>query len=180
MLARLRALALAIPALLVTCGALAAAPAPPQTRAAVVQAISDCRKITDDASRLACYDQTAGALDQAETKGQVVVIDQDQVKTVRRQAFGLAMPSLSLVFRASPKTGDGVDQLTLVLASAHKDRAEKWVFVSSEGPVWRQTDDFDFPDDPAKGAKLLVKGGILGSFFCKIDAMPQVRCQRVS
>ncbi len=180
MLAKSGILSVVILGLFGTDAARAAAPPPPPERAAVVQAITDCRKITDDAARLACYDKAAGALDVAETKGQVVVIDQEQVKTVRRQAFGLALPSLNFVFKSAPKSGEGVDQLTLVIGSAHKDGAGKWVFVSTEGPVWRQTDDFDFADDPAAGAKLLIKGGLMGSFFCKVGAAPQVRCQRVS
>ena len=38
-------------------------------RAAVVQALADCRKLTEDTARLACYDKAAGDLDQAESKG---------------------------------------------------------------------------------------------------------------
>jgi hypothetical protein len=159
-------------------GAKPADPAP--GRAAVMQALSDCRKITEDAARLACYDKAAGALDQAETKGQVVVIDEAQVKAVRRQAFGFSLPTLNLFTRSAPKVGEGVDHVTLALSGARKDATGKWVFISQDGAVWRQTDDFEFADDPHKGSVLVVNNGLLGSFFCKIDREPQVRCVRVS
>jgi hypothetical protein len=148
-------------------------------RAEVVQALSDCRKLTDDAARLACYDKAASAFDQAESKGQVVVIDQAQASVVRRQAFGLRLPSISLFMRSAPKTGEGVDHLTLDLEGARKDGQGHWEFIAADGAIWRQTDDFDFADDPHKGSKLLIKNGLLGSFFCKVDNQPQVRCVRV-
>ncbi len=151
----------------------------PVGRAAVIQAVSDCRKITEDAARLACYDKAAGALDQAETQGQVVVIDREQAKAVRRQAFGFSMPSLSIFSRGTTKTDEGVDHLTLDIESAHRTSDGRWVFVAANGAVWRQTEDAEIFNDPHKGSVLLVKSGLLGGFFCKIDGQPQVRCERV-
>ena len=155
----------------------AAASDPP--RAAVVQALTDCRKLTDDTARLACYDKAAGALDQAETQGQVVVIDREQVKAVRRQAFGFNLPTLHIFDRAT-KTEEGLDHVELDIDHARRNADGKWVFAASNGAVWRQTDDSSLYTDPHKGSKLSIKSGILGSFFCKIDDMPQMRCERVS
>jgi hypothetical protein len=148
-------------------------------RAAVLQALSDCRKIAEDAGRLACYDKTAGALDQAEAKGDVVVIDQNQAKAVRRQAFGFNLPTLH-IFDRTAKGGEGVDHLNLDIASVHHSVEGKWVFVATDGAVWRQTDSEELALDPHAGSKLLVKNGALGSYFCKVDGQPQVRCERVS
>ncbi len=159
-----------------------AAPAskPDVGRAAVVESLSDCRKITEDASRLACYDKAAGALDQAESQGQVVVIDREQAKAVRRQAFGFNLPSLNLFSRGAPKTDEGLDHLNLDIASVHHSSEGKWVFVATDGAVWRQTDSEELAEEPRQGSKLFVHSGALGSFFCKVDGQPQVRCERVS
>ena len=148
-------------------------------RAAMVQALSDCRKVTDDAARLACYDKAAGAIDQAESKGQLVVIDQAQAKAVRRQAFGFNLPTLHLFDRAT-KNEEGFDRLDLDVASVHHSSDGKWVFVATTGAVWRQTDSEELALDPHPGSKLLVKNAALASFFCKVDGQPQVRCERVS
>ena len=149
-------------------------------RAAVVQSLSDCRKITEDASRLACYDKAAGALDQAESQGQVVVIDREQARAVRRQAFGFNLPSLNMFNRGATKTDEGLDHLNLDIASVRHSSEGKWVFVATNGAVWRQTDSEDLAEDPHQGSKLFIHGGALGSFFCKVDGQPQVRCERVS
>ena len=73
-------------AVCIPCGAWAAPLVP--GRAAVVQSLTDCRKIPAADARLACYDKAADAFDQAQAQGQVVVVDREQVRTVRRQAFG--------------------------------------------------------------------------------------------
>jgi hypothetical protein len=166
-------------AMLTAVQAFAKPPAADPGRAAVVQALSDCRKIADNPDRLACYDKAAGAFDQAETQGQVVVIDREQVTAVRRQAFGFMLPSLN-IFDRGAKTDKALDHLDLNLEGAHHSSEGRWVFVSTDGAVWRQTDDAELSIDPHKGSKLLVKNGLLGSFFCKVDGQPQVRCQRVS
>ena len=170
---------LALAALCVS-AAHAAAPKVDPGRAAVVQALSDCRKVTDDAARLACYDKAAGALDQAESQGQVVVVDREQVKEVRRQAFGFNLPSLNLFNRGPAKTEEPFDHVELELTGAHHNAEGRWVFVATSGAVWRQTESDELFNDPHQGSKLLVKKGVLGGFFCKVDGQPQVRCERVS
>ncbi len=158
-----------------------AAKAPtPAERAAVVQAISDCRKVAEDAARLACYDKAAGAFEQAETKGDVVVVTREHVQQVRRQAFGFSMPSLDLFGgRGSARKEEGFDRLTLEVQGAHKDRDGRWVLEATDGVVWRQTDDQEFFKDPRAGSKLVITHGALSSFFCQIDTLPQIRCARV-
>jgi hypothetical protein len=158
---------------------LARAVAPDPPRAAVVQALTDCRKLTDDTARLACYDKAAIAFDQAETQGQVVVIDREQVKAVRRQAFGFNLPTLH-IFDRTTKTEEGLDHVELDIDHAYRNAQGRWVLASTNGAVWRQTDDFDIGQEPHKGSKLSIKNGLLGSFFCKIDSTPQMRCERVS
>jgi len=53
-------------------------------RAVILQRLLDCRKEADDAARLACYDAQVAAVDQAEAKGDIVVVDREQARTVRR------------------------------------------------------------------------------------------------
>ena len=94
----------------------AAAPKSAAERAKVLQQVVDCRKITDAGERLACYDSSAQALDDAEKTGQVVVVDQAKAREIRRQSFGFALPSLSVLNLAG--NGDGVDRLETTIESA--------------------------------------------------------------
>ncbi len=157
--------------------AVRAAPATEQRRAAVLEALTLCRKDADSARRLACYDKAAGALDEAEAKGQVVVLDRDQVRTVKRQAFGLSLPSISL-FSSRPGGDERVDRVTYALKSAVQGGDGKWVFQTVEGASWVQTDDERLGSDPHAGSQMLVRHGALSSYFCKVDGQLALRCQR--
>lgn len=53
-----------------------------------------CADLTDDAARLACYDKEVAGLKAAETQGEMVAVDQQQIQTIKRQAFGFSLPSL--------------------------------------------------------------------------------------
>ena len=65
-------------------------------RAPAMQSVLDCRAITDGVQRLACFDKAVGAMAKAEQTGDLVTIDREQRRTVRRQAFGLTLPSLAM------------------------------------------------------------------------------------
>ena len=147
-------------------------------RAAVLDALSACRKEADSAQRLACYDKAAGALDEAEAKGQVVVLDREQVKTVKREAFGLSLPSFSLFAGRGGPSEDKVDRVAYVIDHAGHGLDGRWVFHTVDGVAWQQIDEEELGTPPHKGSELQVKRGALSSFFCKVDGQRALRCQR--
>lgn len=146
-------------------------------RAQVLQSVADCRKLTEDAPRLACYDKAVAALDQAESKGQVVVIDREQVKTVRRQAFGLTLPAFTLFNKGAAKD-EQLDRVIITLEKAYLEAGRHWVFVSTEGVVWVQTDDESILNEPHAGSTVAIRKAALSSFFCNVDGQRAVRCER--
>jgi hypothetical protein len=148
------------------------APAPPRA----VQAAIDCRKLADDAARLACYDKAVDALGQALNKGQVVAVDHAQVQQVRRQAFGFTVPSLSLFDRGAKP--EEIDEVQLTVQSAHQTLDGKWIIELEGGQVWRQIDTGDFSRDPKPGAKATIKKAMLGSYMMMIGGHSPVRVHR--
>lgn len=153
-----------------------AAPLPDMNHAAVIQAVSDCRKITDKDARLTCFDTAASALDQATAQGQVMVVDRETVKTVRRQSFGFNIPSLS-IFTHGPKE-EAIDKITVDLTGGNVGADGKWRFITVDDAVWRQTDTEQLNEPPHSGSKLAIRHGALGSFFCKLDNQSAIRCAR--
>lgn len=150
-------------------------------RAGVLDALSACRRETDGAARLACYDRAAGALEEAEGKGQLVVLDKEQVRTVRRQAFGFEIPSFGRFFRPGGRAErsdpeEAIDRVTYTL-SGTGGGGGRYVFYTTEGVNWVQTDD-ELPRPPRAGAELRVRRAALGSYFCNVDGQRAVRCQR--
>lgn len=155
----------------------AAAQTKPPERAAIVQGLVDCRKLTDDAQRLACYDQAAAALDQAEAKGDVVIVDREQARQVRRQAFGFALPSISLFERG--ETQEEIENVAGTVKAARQNGAGKWVVEMSEGGVWVQVDANELHRDPRAGMPVKIRQAAMGSFLMSIDGQRAFRARRV-
>ncbi len=162
--------------------AFAASGPAPAARAPELQAIVDCRALADRDARLNCYDAAAAKLDQAEAAGQVVVVDREQVRRVRKDVFGLELPSLDIFSSITKKTpggaGEEVDRLTAVVKTAWRGGDGRWDFELDNGAVWRQVDDSSFANDPRAGSKVEIRKGSLGSFFMKVDGQPAFKAHR--
>ena len=160
----------------VTIATSALAAEPPPRPPAAVQAAMDCRKVTDDSARLACYDKAMGQLDQALAQGQVVAVDHAQVQAVRRQAFGFTLPSLGFLDRGAKP--EEIAQVELSVVSARQGSDGKWLLELEGGQIWRQIDDGQFSRDPKPGAKAIIKKAMLGSYMMMIGGHSPVRVHR--
>lgn len=144
--------------------------------APLVRALADCRALTADAARLACYDAATSRLVAAERAGEVVVVDREQARAARRQAFGFNLPSLN-IFRGGDREPE-IERVALVLARAYQTGDGKWVMRTQDGQVWRQTDDHDLRREPGPGSRAEVRRAALGSFFMNVDGQRAIRVRR--
>lgn len=71
--------------------ALAGQDQPAEGREAQLSALLECREVTGDAERLACFDSTSAAFG---SRTDLVVIDRGQIEQAEREGFGFNMPSL--------------------------------------------------------------------------------------
>ncbi len=149
---------------------------PPPSTAPAVKAVLACRAIAEDAARLTCFDKATAAMGEAETKGDLLTLDREQRRAVRRQAFGLPLPALDL-FDKGEKPGEA-DRITATVASAKQDPYGKWTIRLDDGAVWRQTDSNELSKPPIKGSTVVIKKGLLGSFFLEVDGQPGIRAHR--
>lgn len=167
--------ALALAALAAPAGS-APAPALTEGRAAALEALSACRSRSDPMDRLACFDAAAARLDEAEKKGDIVVVDRRQAQEVRRQAFGFTLPSLTLFDRAEGEVR--LDRVESVVAEARRGADGKWVIRLENGAVWRQTDAEGPARTPRTGMKAVVRSASLGSYLLSIDGQAGFRAKR--
>ncbi len=158
-------------------GAVAFAQTAPPERVATVQALADCRKLTEDSARLACYDKAVAALDQAEARGDIVVVDRDQARKVRRQAFGLSLPSLSLFDKG--ESDEELNNMTAQVESARQDGTGRWTVRLDSGATWTQVDTSPLRRTPKPGMPVTIRRAALGSFMMKIGDQHAVRAKRV-
>ncbi|TAJ69190.1 MAG: hypothetical protein EPO51_24475 [Phenylobacterium sp.] len=158
------------------CGPAANAQPKPEARSAMLQKLVDCRKLTDESARLACYDQATVALDQAEAKGDIVVVDREQARKVRRQAFGFSVPSITLFERGESK--EELENTTGVVAVARINGAGKWVIKLEDGAVWTQVDANELFRDPKPGMPVKIRQASMGSFLMTVDNTRAFRARR--
>jgi hypothetical protein len=150
----------------------AAAPLP-----AAVQRLLDCRTTTPDPARLACYDQAVGDLGRLLASGEIVAVERAQVTTVKREAFGLRLPSLSLFERGDQPAE--LSEVDGVATRAWRQLDGHWAVELEDGAVWAQTDDEPINRAPHAGSKVEIKKAALGSFFMKLDGQRALRARRV-
>ena len=161
--------------------AVIAVPAAAQTRAQApavtpgLQAVFDCRRISDDAARVACFDRSVGALQSAFTAREVVVVDREQARAARREAFGFSLPSLSML---NPLGGGDSERETFKVARATQGADGYWVIETETGQVWRQTEAATVRIRPRPGSTLEIRRGPLGSYRMNVDGSRAISVMR--
>ena len=153
-----------------------AAAAPKSATPAVLKALFDCRAITTDAERLACYDAAVGQVNKAEKTGEVIIVDRQEARAARRQAFGLDLSALAILDRSEEKTE--VDRVIGEVASARRGGDGRWTVVLADGAVWKQVDDQSLSKDPKKGSKVEIRKASIGSYFMNVDGQRAMRARR--
>ena len=100
----------------------------------------NCRTITDNAARLACFDKAAAALEQAQTARTLVFGDED------------AFPR----FEGTELKGKIVE--------VRPNRAGQYVLTMPDGTRWLHTEWTKFMFDPKAGDTILIRKGLTGSY----------------
>jgi len=137
----------------------------------------DCKAMADPSERLACYDAAVGALDSAEQKGDIVVVDREQAKAVRRQAFGFTLPSLAMFERGEKP--EELNEVSLGVERAYRSGEGKWTFELEGGAVWTQNDSETLFREPKKGSKVEIRKASMGGYFMNVDGQRAIRARRV-
>jgi hypothetical protein len=152
-----------------------AAPAttPAATRAPILSAAIACRAERDDARRLACYDRTLAALDEAERRKDVVIVDQTQIRETKKALFGVRLP------RSPVFGGPDIEELHSTLREAQVTGNGPFVFVLADGARWLQVDDAPVAGRPRVGDAVVIRRGVLGSFKLTVGTRPAVKVRRL-
>jgi hypothetical protein len=159
------ALALAAPA--------AAADEPP----AAIKALAACRAITDSAQRLACYDREAGALVQSVESKETVVLDKQAVRNTKRSLFGFSLPKLPFFGGDKDEKQDEFTQIEEPIKTIRSIGYGRFRFTLGDGATWETTEGVNA--FPKPGQKVLIKKGLMGSYFIRFEGNRSVKGMRV-
>jgi hypothetical protein len=173
---------------------LAAAPVAAQerdgsARPAVLQALYDCRTITDPAQRLACFEAQTAALEAAETSRDVRIVSREELRRAQRGLFGLSLPNLGNLFGGGNRDEDGEDgedggrdpdvvqEITAAIREIGRDASGRLVLVLDNGQRWIQTDTVG-GRSPRAGQNVRIRRAALGSFIASVEERPGFRVRR--
>jgi hypothetical protein len=166
-------------ALLATLPAAASAQPIAQQRPALLNSLAACRALAEAAARLACFDRAAAAIDEAEKRKDLVVVDRDQLRKTRRTLFGLTLPNLSVFGDDSPDE-DGVQRIETTIKNLTQNGLGKWVFtLADQAGVWEQTDSRNLAIDPRPGHRIKIRRAALGSYLANVQDQTAIRVRRL-
>jgi hypothetical protein len=163
-------------ALLLGSAAVAAKPKPSESP--LLRGLADCRRLTDDAQRLRCYDSAAAALTDAAGSGKVVVVEREDVRRVRRSLFGFSLPKVPF-FSGDDSEDVAQEEITAKIAAAGPLGYDKYQIRLEDGALWQTTEGSSAIDAPRAGDTVVIKRGPLGSYMMKIAGQRGVRAKRV-
>ncbi|HEX6783951.1 MAG TPA: hypothetical protein VF098_04765 [Sphingomicrobium sp.] len=165
--------------------AAAAATSPQQAAPAIagsslVKAVQNCQSIADNAARLACYDRAAAALVTATNRGDVAIVDREQVRETRRSLFGFSLPRIALFGNSKMSSADQEPkQIDSTLSSFHPLANGFFQFTLTEPQsTWESTEGSSV-FEPKAGAKVTIEHGALGSYYAEIGGQQWVHVRRV-
>lgn len=136
----------------------------------------DCRAIADTGQRLICYDREAAALDAAESRKELVVLDRAQLRKTQRTLFGLPLPDLGIFGDGSAETQT---EITTTISRAWMHSNGKWAFQLADGARWAQTDSRELVFEPEPGQSIRIRRAALGSYLANIEGQSAIRVQRI-
>lgn len=150
---------------------LAAAP-PPK----IFTDVLECRTITDNAERLACFDRSVGSLAAAQASKDLYIADKDAIREARKGLFGFNLPKMR--FFSDDDMEKDVNSIESTIVAAVPG-AKGYIFTLKDGARWMQTDGA-YMDRPKPGSTIKIKRAALGSYFGEINKNPGVRVERLN
>jgi hypothetical protein len=152
--------------------AIAAAPQP-SSASRMLDQLAECRAITADGERLACFDRVTAAIATARRDGDLILVDRKEVADRKRARFGLGTATTDL--------GDGaveVNELdTTVRNAAPSSVYGRFDLALANGTVWQTVDTLPVP--PRAGTAIKLRTAPLGGYRASIAGRRAILVKRI-
>lgn len=150
----------------------------PHDRPDVFAKLIDCRQIAENAQRLACFDRAVDALDAAERRKDVVVVDREQMRHARKSLFGFTLPRIGLFGGGKEEVEADVSAIDGTIATVRRISSENWsIGLGDDAGIWETMAPIKF--DPRVGQKIHISKATMGSYLGSFGSNKGVRFRRV-
>lgn len=170
---RSRMTRLVLAATAVSMGPAVVAAAPQRPVNALVQRLTDCRAVADEAERLRCYDAAVTGLAEAAGSGAVVVMDREDVRRTRRTLFGFPLPRIGLFDGGEAEARE----IRAKVSAVREVGYGRWRITLEDGAIWETTEAMNRP--PTAGATATIRKASLGSYMLSVGSGRYVRARRI-
>jgi len=145
-----------------------------------VEELLRCREVSEEESRLRCFEERSDALADALERRDVVVADRQEVREAQRELFGFSLPKLRIFDNANSAgdAGENVDFIEGSVASASLNADSRLVVTLQDEQVWLQSDSRPVVR-PRPGQPVTIRRASLGSFMMRVNNQPGIRVQRI-
>jgi hypothetical protein len=156
----------------------AAAAEKPRNRPELFNKLLDCRAIADNAQRLACYDQSVGAIEEAEKKKDLVVVDRKEIRETKKSLFGFTLPKIGLFTGDKDDDKDEINEINSTVEIARMVKGGDWSLrLANDAGTWETNSSISVA--PRPGDKVRIKKASLGSYLGQVGINRGVRFRRV-
>jgi hypothetical protein len=135
----------------------------------LLRAALECRTISDEGARLACFDQAVAGLGEAATRGNLIVADR---RETQRSMFGFSLPG---IFAGD----DAPREIQAVVASAREVGYHNWLIHLEGGGSWQTTENSSRQELPRAGQQVTLTRAFLGNYWISVNGGRQLRVRRV-
>jgi hypothetical protein len=142
----------------------------------LIEAVTQCRTITEATSRLACFDRTSSALETAHAGNGLAVLSRDEVAEKRRSLFGFQLPTINL-FGSSGEKMPEIQNLESSVSTVTRSGRDRWLVRLADGSTWKTTEPVRFP--PRIRDSVKIKRAALGTFVASFDGDRSLRIERL-
>ena len=158
--------------------AAAASAEKPRSRPELFDKLLDCRAITDGGQRLACYDQSVGALEEAEKKKDLVVVDRKEIREAKKSLFGFTLPKIGLFTGDRDDDREEVREIQSTVEAARMVKGGDWSLkLAGDAGTWETNSQVSVA--PRPGDKVRIRKASLGSYLGQVGINRGVRFRRV-
>jgi len=143
----------------------------------IIGKLENCTAITDNDERLACFDREVGALVGASDKGEVKVVETEDITKARRRLFGFLIPKVGLFGDSDEQE---VTDLRSTITKVRQVSSKEWHFWIEEGNAkWRVKSNSIRFRAPKVGDEVEFKPATMNTYWIRLNGRKGARGNRI-